>query len=250
MKSKFKLIKKNSLAPHTYYFVFYSDLEIQFKPGQYFLLETQEGTHRAYSIANCFKKEDFLLKDLPEISTGTYISFIVSTRPNGPSSHFFEEVQEDIEVEAIGPNGRFNLVQNDRPKVFIATGTGVAPFIPMVYQSLADNPLQSVSVFFGLSFNEDKYIKRFFAEIINNKEEYPNFKFYLTSRHSQVTDLDLQGRVTESVPQTLVRPEESDFYICGNPEMVDDMKLALVQIGVFENKIFTEKYGKSKPKNK
>lgn len=248
MKFKLKLIRKSSLTPNTYYFVFFSDLEIKFNPGQYLLLETQTGTHRAYSIANCFKKEDFLLKDLPEITTGTYISFIISTRPNGASSHFFEEVQEGVEVEAIGPNGRFNLVESDRPKAFIATGTGIAPFIPMVYQSLVDDPLQNVSVFFGLSFNEDKYVREFFAEIINNRKQYPNFKFYLTSRHSQITDLDLQGRVTESVPEIINNPSEHDFYICGNPDMVDDMKLVLIQIGASENNIFTEKYGKSKSK--
>jgi ferredoxin-NADP reductase len=249
MKSIFRLINKTTLNPKVYYFVFYSDSEIVFQPGQYFLLETQEGTHRAYSIANCFKKDDFLLKDLPEIINGTYISFIISTRPNGPSSHFFEEIKEETEIEAIGPSGRFNLVPSDRPKIFIATGTGIAPFIPMIYKSLAENPTQKISVFFGLSCNQDKYVKEFFAEILNNRHDYPNFKFYLTSRKPQVTDLDLQGRVTESVPAIIEKPEENDFYICGNPNMVDDMKLILIQKGVSEKNIFTEKYGKSKPKS-
>ncbi|MDD5377310.1 MAG: hypothetical protein PHH16_04310 [Candidatus Gracilibacteria bacterium] len=124
-----------------------------------------------------------------------------------------------------GIYGSFVLQDSDHPKVFIATGTGLAPIMYMM-RSVADIEkllLFGVQDSASLFYTEDiKKIPKLASHIFLSREEIAGF------RHGRI---DLSG---------FAFPKESEFYICGNPAMVEDAVSTLQNQGF--TKIYHEKF--------
>ncbi len=244
MKNNLILLSKTEVSPQTYYLIFGSETELSFKPGQLFTFKIEEQTRRPYSIVSCGKTvpfaSEFKLDSKANISS--YVSFLISTKSGSKTSLFFETVEIDTEIEAIGPTGSFALQENTKDKVFVATGTGLGPFIPMIRRSLEINPLQEINLFFAVWNKSDDFSSKFFADI--DKSKYPNLKIFTVIDDFKPDDLNeenLGGRVTTVIPETLENLEKYDFYLCGHPAMVTSMEEVLETLGV--EGVYKEKYG-------
>ena len=109
-----------------------------------------------------------------------------------------------------GPDGYFTFKPSPRPPVFVATGTGIAPFCAMVRAGAAgftllhgvDDPheLYYRSEF---EFAADRYIP-----CISDKN--PSYSEYF------------RGRVTDYLEQHL-SAAQYDFYLCGRREMIREV---------------------------
>ena len=147
-----ELVNKTELAPKVYLLTFKTDSELEYTPGQFLSVEIEPKVNRPYSIS-------YLGKNIPpfetgsellgNLSNGNYISLMISTKPGGVASVFFDEITVGAKLNAIGPSGRFALINDEKPKVFVATGTGLAPFVSMVHTILKTNPNAKLDVFFG-----------------------------------------------------------------------------------------------------
>jgi ferredoxin-NADP reductase len=263
-KHTFNLVFKQQLIPKVWFLTYQTDTINDFQAGAYFshqipaLNNTPENptqpVYRPYSTVcvdskwhNFFDSET----NYPEIEGKNYISFMVSTKPGGQASQFFDQVQTGTSLQVIGPAGEFRLIENDNPKVFITTGTGVAPFIAMIKKQLEIEPKSKIKVFFGVWVKADNFAPIFFKEILENPETYPNFELFIVVDGFKPEDLDEKtfgGRVTTIVPENVDNFLNTDFYICGHPLMVADMQVVLEQKGCILGKnMFMEKFGTIKP---
>ncbi len=225
-----KLLEKTQIAETTYLLKYSIDPNFTFQPGQYVGIQTTPTHRRAYSI---FKVEE------------GGIWFLIDTIPGGIASKYFEEVQVGAENLIVGPYGRFTLKPTENKKVFISTGSGVAPFYPMVDQLKNKSEIQNIQIdfLFGCRFFENEISYDFFAQYINL-----NFKYIqcITKQENPNTEkfpdaLFFNGRVTKYLEQNLVNYSKTDeFYICGNPEMVEDVRTMLLIKGYMN--VFGEKY--------
>ena len=118
------LAKKTQLNSNTYLYNF--DLlepkEIIFKPGQYVMLKVPSvrgPVSRLYSISS-----SNTIKNSFEL--------IIGIIPGGLASNYLFSLKENIEAIFQGPAGLFGLKENDRPKIFLVTGTGIAPVRSMI----------------------------------------------------------------------------------------------------------------------
>ena len=100
----------------------------RFVPGQYVRL-TCRGVTRSYSIAGHDPQRNQLV-------------FHVKCYPDGAMSRQLRELAQDDRLTLHGPEGTFYLRDHRRPVVFAATGTGIAPILPMLEQlaSWPDKP--------------------------------------------------------------------------------------------------------------
>jgi all-trans-retinol 13,14-reductase len=230
---KEKILEKIKIAETTYIFKYSVDPDFTFIPGQYVGIQVAPTWRRAYSI---YKQEPGVLW------------FLIDTKPAGIASQFFEKAEVGEENLIIGPYGKFLLQQTKSKKVFVGTGTGIAPFYPMVAEMKhRDNyDMQDVSAdfLFGCRFFEDEVSYDFFQEYISDnfryiqcitKEENPDIQKFPKA-------LFFNGRVTKYLEQHLIEyPKDTEFYICGNPDMVEDVRL-LLTLHEFKN-VYGEKYG-------
>lgn len=202
---------------------------LPFIPGQFVVLMVQPKVFRSYSIVAVEEN---------------VMTLLIDVRVGGPASKFFEACEPGDTLQLVGKAlGRFVLKESIRQKVFIATGTGLAPFIPMIHTALNENPEARLQLFFGARHVKDNYCPSFFKEYLD-REKYPNFQvFYCISRpETDLGDDHYEGRVTDVIPKQLQECGSQNFYLCGNPQMVDDIQKILAEKGATDN-VHMEKYG-------
>lgn len=222
-----KVIKIEDIAEDTKRFRFRinSDSEVSFTPGQFFLLQADEKTNRAYSIASGPSQ-------IPEFE------LLIKRVPNGKATTFLWGLHGSEEVSFRGPMGRFGIRNPNRKQIFIATGTGLAP-LRSFWQSLLELPEPpEMELIFGVRHEENLFCMEEFSRctpqlntsvcLSRPKEEQGNFF------HGRVTDL---VRHMESH-----RFEKAEVYLCGSKPMVDEMKEILAEKGVGPDRIGIESW--------
>ncbi len=224
IKIQSKLLSKEKLTDETYEFKYEVPQGFPFEPGQFVGLQVPPYPLRSYSIVDIKNGAITLLIDI------------------FTKSNYFVTTQVGDVLTLSGAYGVFKVKDTDLPKVFICTGTGVAPFIPMVKKLLASPPHAPppTKFFFGSRYLKDDYTAKYFGETLNN----PNLEFVrCVTRPEEPIGPDqqyTQGRVTEIVPKHNIDWKNSEFYICGSPQMVTDMKQILMNLGA--DKIYVEKF--------
>ncbi len=224
---KAKLISKKHLTKDTLELKFEVLSEFEYKPGQFINIKIDDGAgfpcFRAYSISGF---ENGIME------------LCVKIIENGRGSTFIKGLKEGDEILFIGPTGKFTFAGEEKA-VFIATGSGIAPIKAIISEQIKDENKKS-TLLFGLRFEEDIYYREFFEEL---SAKSPNFNFILTLSKPKESWNGQKGRVTEHLNETQIPHfKENAFYICGNPEMVQESEKILLEKGISIEKIHTEKY--------
>jgi ferredoxin-NADP reductase len=129
----------------------------------------------------------------------------------------------------MGPLGKFTLPEPlQRDPVFIATGSGIAPFRSMIGDLFANNTTRNVYLIFGNRYDNDIIYQNEWEKLAKDK---PNFKHYLTlSRPDKWTGP--KGYVQDGIEKFVPKPAEKDFFICGLNNMITDVQNKLLSLGV------------------
>ncbi len=247
-----ELIQKIELIEKVYLLTFVTDQVTGFKPGQYASLETAPKVHRAYSIAHLDKRKPFFAEkfgSLPEITENQqYMSLIISTKPAGQASDFIDQVKVGTANHILAISGRFGVAPTNLPKIFICTGTGLAPFVPMIQQVFEQNPVAEVKLFFGAVNRANNFSKKFFSPELLSK---PSFEIFscIDEEKFEEDDHTLIGRVNDIVPRLVSNVSGYEFYLCGHPLMVQAMDNKLKELEVPKVQILKESFGSVKQSN-
>jgi NAD(P)H-flavin reductase len=147
------------------------------------------------------------------------------------------------ELEVQEPLGYFTLRHPGRRVVFVATGTGIAPFRSMLLDHLPRTQ-PHVTLLFGVRYEEGLLYREEFEDLANR---YKTFRFLPTVTRPSASWHGRTGRVQAHLDEALAirTPEELvtiDVYICGLKEMVDDVRKDLKQRGFDRKQIIYEKY--------
>lgn len=215
----------------TVYYIRYELTEpdcILFRAGQTFMLTVAPGVHRAMSIAS------------PPQETHTIESF-QDVAPMGVGSKWLLERKAGDEVELMAPLGRF-VTDHDSPrkKVMVATGTGIAPFRSMLLDATDGRiPNETMSLYWGLRHEEDIYLKE---EIEKIDTERDNLVFHLTLSKPGPDWKGQTGHVQDHVLSREIDLPACDFYLCGNKNMILDLKKQLLSKGVPETQLKYDPY--------
>jgi NAD(P)H-flavin reductase len=158
--------------------------------------------------------------------------------PMGPGSVWLMNLKKGDTVDFLGPLGRFTLdTASARQKVFIATGTGIAPLRSMIIESFTSLPETPLTLYWGLRFEEDIFWD---SEFAGYAKKYQNFSFTLTLSRPTRMWRGEKGRVTEYVLRKEKDLAANEYYLCGNRPIIDDIQQQLLQRGVQDNQIKTE----------
>lgn len=168
------------------------------------------------------------------------IEILQSVAPMGEGSKWMLGLKPGDIVQFLGPLGKFLLQkQSPRPKVFVATGCGIAPLRSMIFDYLESGGKDQVYLYWGLRFETDLFWQEELEGLTNR---YPNFHFVITLSKPTDTWTGTKGRVTEYVTQETPNVNNAEFYLCGTRQMIVDMRELLVHNGVPPEQIFTEAF--------
>ena len=228
---KARLSGWRELAPQVRHFEFEAlDWNAAFVPGQFLSLTAKVGEDditRAYSITSgpCPGNHRFALcANL--VDGGKF------------SPHLFALAPGD-EIDFKGPYGAFIPRRPVSDSIFVATGTGIAPFRAMLQTVLAENPERRFDLIFGVRHRESLIYHDEFEALAR---EHPNFVYAPTLTRPPEGWSGLTGRVQAHVMALLGERRDVDVYICGLKEMVDDLRAQLKAAGLDRKRIVYEKY--------
>lgn len=202
---------------------------LEFEAGQYvsFLVDDQ-GHRRNWSIASS-----------PAVTHG--FKLVIDPAPMGIGTKFIQGLKLGDEAQCLAPMGQFMIddTGTEEAMVFVATGVGIAPFHSMIADLLqVKKDTRPIVLHWGLRHAEDMAWQDDFQSLA---DEFSNFKFHpVLSQATQEWSL-CRGRVTDclSVHDLL---ENAGYYLCGNDQMIQDVKQLLESRGVSTEQIHYEKF--------
>ncbi len=224
-----RLIASREIAPNTRHFDFESEeWNAAFVPGQFLSLTAEiegEEITRAYSIASPPGGHTFALC-ANEVHDGRFSPWLFSLAPGD-------------EIDFKGPYGAFILRRPVSDSLFVATGTGIAPFRSMIHSRLREHPDRQFTLIFGVRHEHGLL---YHDEFLAAAHEFPNFAYHPTLTRPTDSWHGRQGRVQQHLFEFLGDRRDVDVYICGLREMVDDVRAKLKESGLDRKRIIYEKY--------
>lgn len=210
-------------------------VEFRFRAGQYVQIETPiydglgEPVYRAYSISS------------PPQETGA-IELIIRKVPRGICTTFIHElllVGDRLKLN--GPYGEFYLRETPAEAVFIAGGSGLAPFESILADMVARGLRKKVTLFFGAVSRRDLYdVER--LEAYCDRLEGFSFVPALSKPAPEDAWTGETGLITDVVARHYESMEGMEAYLCGSPGMIDACVKVLTQKGVPEDRIYYDKF--------
>lgn len=169
---------------------------------------------------------------------GNRFEFIIKRLENGKwGSMEICDTPIWTELKAVGPAGHFILKTTNKNKLFLWTGTG---FVPLYYQILGatEKKLTSKLTFiFWVREEKDIFYK---DELKNISRQNTNFSYYLYLSQEENENYNF-WRINQYITKENIEAYE-EFYICGNPGMVEDIEAKLIELWVNQENIYNEKY--------
>ena len=204
-----------------------------FVAGQWLSFKTNkpdgEEITRAYSIASPPEGDNRFALCLNRVQDGFM-------------SNFLCDMKEGDEINCQGPFGDFILRPPLRDTIFIATGTGIAPFRSILHWLLADPARHQDKQFwlvFGNRTEKDIY---YHAEFLSLASQHANFHYLPTLSRGSPDWQGLRGYVQEHVPALVQSRTDMHAYICGLDKMIKANRELLKSLGWDRKAILYEKY--------
>ncbi|MBZ5598347.1 MAG: FAD-dependent oxidoreductase [Acidobacteriia bacterium] len=161
---------------------------------------------------------------------------------DGFMSNFLCDMKEDTEIRCQGPFGDFILRPPLRDTLFIATGTGIAPFRSMLHWLLADpsrHEGRQLWLLFGSRYEKDIY---YHDEFLRLAQAHSNFHYHPTLSRGGPEWTGLRGYVQEHVLEIVQGRTDLHAYICGLDKMIKANRDLLKGLGWDRKAIRYEKY--------
>ena len=199
---------------------------ISFLPGQYVNIGVP-GTdkHRSYSFSSAPGAEDG--------------SFLIRNLPGGVMSTWLGQIAKPGDaLQLTGPMGAFYLRPIERPQLWLAGGTGLAPFLAMLEQVAAQGSDHPIRLYYAATRGADLVeLDRVqaLADTIGNVQ-------VVTLLAAKDEDHDRKGFVTDHLEVSDFNGGDVDVYLCGPPPMVEAVRQHMGALGVAPASFHFEKF--------
>ncbi|MBI2634521.1 FAD-dependent oxidoreductase [Candidatus Peregrinibacteria bacterium] len=210
---------------------FRTEEPLEFKAGQFVTIKIAD------KIPPCFRAYSIASAPQPDCRN---IKTCVKIVAEGRGSNWLKSLKAGTKINFIGPSGKFTFKNPDKNSFFIATGTGVTPFLSMIEDQLKSGNKNKIHLLFGLRHIKNIIYKDFLEQL---RRQYPNFSYEITlSKPENSTWKGSTGRVSQILNTQNIDTKNTDYYICGLKEMIADVAKILKEKSVPESAIHFEQY--------
>jgi benzoate/toluate 1,2-dioxygenase reductase subunit len=201
-----------------------------FLPGQYVNVQvpgTDQARSFSFSSGPGADQAGFLIRNTTHGVLTTYLR---------------DRAQVGDKIAFNGPLGSFYLRQITRPVLFLAGGTGLAPFLSMLHKieqsGCSEHPIHLI---FGVT-NDPDLVK--VDELEGYAARLPNFTFTCVVA-AEESSYPTKGYVTHHMQPEHLNNGVVDIYLCGPPPMVDAVRKYLADHGITPASFYYEKFSGS-----
>jgi ferredoxin/flavodoxin---NADP+ reductase len=168
---------------------------------------------------------------LYSIASGIYqstLDIIYKVYSDGLLTPKLNKLQKGDTVYCSDPFGTFTC--DDQPAVWIAAGTGVAPFASMVFSG---NTINKTLIHGGRTIGSFFFAPEFIQQLGKN---------YIRCSSGELGDGIFIGRLTSYLSSLETFNPDEMYYLCGSSEMVVETRDILINKGIPINRIMAEIY--------
>lgn len=204
---------------------------LDFFPGQWVLTRVEKGEEdirRAYSVASPPHVKEFF-------------ELCVKRVEDGAMSPILTSLKEGDVIDGAGPYGKVVLVEPWKTDCyFVATGTGIAPFRAMI-DTMYHRGCEDVDLhlYFGVRKEEDLIYHDHWLKLA---ETHDNFTYIPTLSRPVNGWKGERGYVQRLVERNVDGYRGEQVYICGIPEMVDEVRGMFMDMGCPKENTHVEKW--------
>jgi len=213
--------------------------EFEFLPGQHLPMQISlddKPVRRTYSICS-------VPGELP-------LQIGVRVQPGGQFSEYVaKEMKVGDELEVMPPFGQFHAdidPECARTYLAFAAGSGITPILSIMRTTLENEPQSRFVLFYG---NRRQRTTMFIDDLYALKNRFPERLqlYFLFSQEEQEFDVfsgRLDGKKVPELYETFCAGLEPDeAYVCGPNTMIENVKSALVGVGMDDSNIHIERFG-------
>jgi len=193
-----RLLARSALSSNTYQIEIERPAGFSFVPGQGIRIFREELVR------------EYTLTSGPDASR---LAFCVQVVDKGQLSPHLASLAIGSKVSFSGPHGYFTFQSGSRPVMFVATGTGIAPFV-----SMAQAGISGFTLLQGAAHTKDLHYRPLLQSAAGR------YVGCVSRDRACPSDLSwmYEGRVTDFLEKELASGV-FDFYLCGRREMVRDV---------------------------
>lgn len=171
-------------------------------------------------------------------------SFLIRNIPGGLMSGYLARAKTGDRMDLTGPMGAFYLRPATRPQVFLAGGTGLAPFMSMLEQIATSGTDQPIRLFYAVTRDADLVE---LERLHTLAAQIPTLEI-VTIVAAPEEDHPRRGYVTDHLMATDLWDGAADVYLCGPPPMVEAVRAHMAGLGVTPASFLFEKFNPSETK--
>jgi benzoate/toluate 1,2-dioxygenase reductase subunit len=202
--------------------------QVAFLPGQYVNIAPDQAFQRSFSMANP--------------PGAKRLEFFIALHPGGQFSNWLGAARAGDGVALSAARGTFFLREDQRPKVMVAGGTGLAPFLSMLEQMASDDRegVRTTPVVLLIGARHDKQLFGL-RRLEQLKCRLPGLQVHVSCDEVGPGSVHRKGRVTQLLEELEI-DRSSSIYACGPPPMVEAVKGALKSKQIPSRQLYVEKF--------
>lgn len=168
------------------------------------------------------------------------LQLIITRVEGGYVSNYFHAMKVGDHLPMDGPYGKFIIREPFQDLIFVATGTGIAPFRSQIMTLLQRGVKSDIWVFFGVRYEDQILYEPQWREL---EAHHMNFHFVPTISRPRPGKWNGEvGYVQNAIKKHIPDPRGKDIYICGIVPMVEDVKKVAAEMGFLDTQVHFEKY--------
>ena len=207
------------------------------QPGQFIVLRLQVDSDKPPILRS------YSLSDLP----GTdHFRISVKSESNGVGSSFLcNRVREGDVLDISAPRGTFTLRPGAFPVVLLSADVGATPVMSMLHRLAADKSQRQIWWIFGARNRADHPFAEESRSLLKQLAGGRSYIVYSrpSATDKEGTDFDAPGHIDTGLLERLGIPRDSDFYLCGPPSFLQNLREGLGSWGVLAENVHTEIFG-------
>lgn len=219
-----KLLNRNTLL----LIVAFKDA-FEFNAGQFVNLQRPDGLTRSYSIANTPQDSNTLELHIRRLPGGKFSTWL----------HDELKVGDSIAVSEARGHCFYLPERRGQGLLLVGTGTGLAPLAGILTDALAQGHSGPIYLFHGSREVEDLYR---IDEMRALAVQYQNFHYVPCISGPHVPAGFTQGRANDVALATVTDLKGWRVFLCGNPNMVNQMKLMSFLQGAASTDIYADAF--------
>jgi NAD(P)H-flavin reductase len=175
-----------------------------------------------------------------EVTKRGIMQVLVQVEDSGGLDPHLELASPGTMLDLEGPFGTFGLPERvASPLLFVAGGTGIAPLRSMLIEHLSRPTRFPVALVYSARSVDEFAFRPELAAL----ESAGRIASYLTvTRDEGPAWAGRRGRISEALLKEALPSTDSTCLVCGPPQLVNDTRSLLKELGVSDEQILIEKY--------